>query len=226
MDETKSIKDKDAIKHKEHRLDKSVVTLTLKQLLFIVVFFLLVSNMITFILVRSVYREEILKLQYLIDIKNKGKEEKVGDIKNELEKVQPRKMSGEKIQKLSLAIYESYEENFSLLIFKPSEIVRLIHVESGFIDDAVSHKGALGCMQLMPPTAVAYNVNDVFDCEDSVRGGLRYLAYLATTYKTKELALMGYLTGEENLNWHLRQFRERKIPFPDYLHEYVRKVLI
>ena len=209
----------------KHR-DKPVVVITLKQLLFIMGFLLLVSNVITFILVRSMHREEVLKLQYLLDIKNKGKDEKIGDIKNELEKVQPRKMSGEKIQKLSLAIYDSYEENPSLLIFKPSEIVRLIHVESGFIDDAVSHKGALGCMQLMPLTAVAYNVNDAFDCEENVRGGLRYLAHLANTYKNKELALMGYLTGEVNLNWHLRQFRDRKTPFPEYLHEYVGKVLI
>lgn len=225
MEEPKSIKDKtdfikDGIKHKEHRLDKSVVTLTLKQLLFIVVFFLLVSNVITFILVRSVYREEVLKLQYLIDIKNKGKDEKLGDIKNELEKVQPRKMSGEKIQKLSFAIYDSYEEYPSLLIFKPSEIVRLIHVESGFIDDAVSHKGALGCMQLMPLIVVAYNVNDVFDCEDSVRGGLRYLAHLANIYKTKELALYAYYTGEKNLDYWLK-----KGIIPEYLIEYKDKVI-
>lgn len=212
------------IKHPYKKSPKVfTVTLSLHQLILLLVSVLLLTNVITGYIAYSFSKEKIGKLELLLDlITNKDKTKKQEDIESELNKrVLPKKMSAEKIKRLAFAIYESYEKYPSLLIFKPSEIVRLIHVESGFIEDAVSHKGALGCMQLMPLTAVAYNVNDVFDCEDSVRGGLRYLAHLANTYKNKELALYAYYTGEKNLNYWLK-----KGTIPEYLIEYKDKVVI
>jgi hypothetical protein len=78
---------------------------------------------------------------------------------------------------------------------------RLIHsviqVESNYDPDAVSPKGALGLMQLIPSTARRFGVADVFDPEDNVQGGARYLKYLLGLYKGDEaLALAAYNAGE------------------------------
>lgn len=78
---------------------------------------------------------------------------------------------------------------------------RLIHsviqVESNYDPDAVSPKGALGLMQLIPSTARRFGVADVFDLEDNVQGGARYLKYLLGLYKGDEaLALAAYNAGE------------------------------
>lgn len=217
------------IKHPYKKSPKVfTVTLSLHQLILLLVSVLLLTNVITGYIAYSFSKEKIGKLELLLDlITNKDKTKKQEDIESELNKrVLPKKMSVEKIKRLAFAIYISYEKYPSLQLFTISDTIRLIQVESGFDEYAVSDKGAEGCLQLMPTTASAYGVQNSFDCEENVKGGLKYLAHLANKYRSKELALMGFFTGEENLNWHIRQFRDRKIPFPDYLHEYVSKVLI
>ncbi|MDH3639250.1 MAG: transglycosylase SLT domain-containing protein, partial [Gammaproteobacteria bacterium] len=54
-------------------------------------------------------------------------------------------------------------------------IKAIIHAESAFDRYAVSEKGALGLMQLMPATADRYGVDSAFDPHQNVRGGIRYL---------------------------------------------------
>ncbi len=78
---------------------------------------------------------------------------------------------------------------------------RLVHsviqVESNYDPNAVSPKGALGLMQLIPATARRFGVSDVFDPEDNIEGGTRYLKYLLGLYKGDEsLALAAYNAGE------------------------------
>jgi len=73
----------------------------------------------------------------------------------------------------------------------------VIQVESNYDSQAVSPKGALGLMQLIPSTAKRFGVADVFDPADNIQGGARYLKYLLGLYGgDQSLALAAYNAGE------------------------------
>jgi soluble lytic murein transglycosylase-like protein len=73
----------------------------------------------------------------------------------------------------------------------------VVRVESAYDPHAVSRKGALGLMQLMPATAVRLDVDDPFDPEQNVRGGMREFARLINRYSGNfALALAAYNAGE------------------------------
>ena len=73
----------------------------------------------------------------------------------------------------------------------------LIRVESNYNPFAVSSKGALGLMQLVPSTARRFGVADVFNPAQNVEGGVRYLKYLLDLYEGDDrLALAAYNAGE------------------------------
>jgi hypothetical protein len=79
----------------------------------------------------------------------------------------------------------------------PELIHSVIRAESNYDPYAVSPKGALGLMQLIPSTARRFGVSDVFDPVDNIQGGARYLKYLLGLYKgDKALALAAYNAGE------------------------------
>jgi len=80
----------------------------------------------------------------------------------------------------------------------PPELIHsVIQVESNYDPFAVSPKGALGLMQLIPATARRFGVSDVFDPADNIQGGARYLKYLLELYKGDDaLALAAYNAGE------------------------------
>lgn len=72
----------------------------------------------------------------------------------------------------------------------------VIKVESNYNADAVSHKGAVGLMQLMPETARRYGVLDARDPAANVLGGARYLKYLLALFDADlALALAAYNAG-------------------------------
>ena len=69
-------------------------------------------------------------------------------------------------------------------------------VESGGRPDAVSPKGAIGLMQLMPGTAADMGVDDPFDPEQNIEGGVKYLSLLTDKYgEDKEKILAAYNAG-------------------------------
>ncbi len=96
----------------------------------------------------------------------------------------------------------------------------LIRVESGYDPRAVSHKGAMGLMQLMPATASRLGVRNPFDPEQNVRGGMREFARLVEVYRGNlKLALAAYNAGEGAVS------RFRGVPPYRETRNYVSKIL-
>jgi soluble lytic murein transglycosylase-like protein len=79
----------------------------------------------------------------------------------------------------------------------PKELVHaIITQESGWNPSAVSAKGAMGLMQLMPATAQEYGVRNPFDISENLSGGVRYLADLMQQFGGDfRLVLAAYYRG-------------------------------
>jgi soluble lytic murein transglycosylase-like protein len=79
----------------------------------------------------------------------------------------------------------------------PQLIHSVIKVESNYNAHAISSKGALGLMQLIPATARRFGVSDVFNPVQNIQGGTKYLRYLLDLYNGNyALALAAYNAGE------------------------------
>jgi len=79
----------------------------------------------------------------------------------------------------------------------PELLHSVIKVESDYNPYAVSPKGAMGIMQLIPSTARRFGVSNVFDPIENIEGGASYLAYLLEMFHgNAELALAAYNAGE------------------------------
>jgi soluble lytic murein transglycosylase-like protein len=73
----------------------------------------------------------------------------------------------------------------------------VIRAESNYNIQAVSNKGALGMMQLIPSTARRFGVQNPFDPKQNVEGGVRYLRFLLDYYKNDyPKAIAAYNAGE------------------------------
>ena len=87
-------------------------------------------------------------------------------------------------------------EHASLHSVRPALVRAVIQAESAFNPGARSVKGAMGLMQLMPATAVAYGVSNAFDPAENIRAGVAYLRGLLDRYsQNEELALAAYNAG-------------------------------
>jgi soluble lytic murein transglycosylase-like protein len=81
---------------------------------------------------------------------------------------------------------------------EPNLLRAVIVVESGFNSRAVSKKGAVGLMQLMPATASRFGVSNRYDPIQNIRGGAAYLKFLMDRFgHDMRLALAAYNAGEE-----------------------------
>lgn len=117
--------------------------------------------------------------------------------------------------------FDSLIEEFSRKYNVDFALVKaMIRVESGFNPLAVSRKGAMGLMQLMPETAQRMNVVNVFNPRENIEGGIRYFRYLLSLFNNDlRLSLAAYNAGE-NIVSELRSIP----PYRETI-DYVRKVL-
>lgn len=108
-------------------------------------------------------------------------------------------------------------------IFEVDEaLVRaVVHAESWFKPEAVSHAGAQGLMQLMPATQRRFGVSNPFDPLDNVTAGVAYLAWLIEEFGgDTDRVIAAYNAGENAVRRH-----GGIPPFPE-TREYVRRVNI
>lgn len=102
----------------------------------------------------------------------------------------------------------------------PDIVKGIIHVESGYNPQALSCKGAMGLMQLMPETASILGVSDPWDPLENITGGTKYISYLLKKYNgdlTKALA--AYNAGPAAVDSY------NGIPPYQETQDYVRSVL-
>ena len=79
----------------------------------------------------------------------------------------------------------------------PHLVHAVILAESAYNPKALSHKGAMGLMQLIPKTAQRYGVTDPWNPSQNIKGGVTYLRDLLQRFDDIELTLAAYNAGEE-----------------------------
>ncbi len=118
------------------------------------------------------------------------------------------------------ANYETYIQSSSIKYNLDPELVKaLIMVESQFTYKAVSNKGAMGLMQLMPATARGLGVKDSFDPEQNIEGGCHYLRDMLDTFdQNLKLACAAYNAGPHNVK------RYKGVPPFKETQKYIKKI--
>jgi len=137
----------------------------------------------------------------------------------------PPKSPPEKIPKVLKPILTEAAWHYGL----PVPLIRaLIKVESNFNSAAVSPKGAMGLMQLMPGTASDLEVRDPHCPRENVLAGCRYFRYLLDTFKQSlPLALAAYNAGPHrvvNAGYRVPEIKETQEFVTDVLENYYRNV--
>lgn len=115
----------------------------------------------------------------------------------------------------SMIAYHAESQNLD-----PKLVMALIQAESNYNARAVSKKGAIGLMQLMPGTAKLLRVSDPYDPDENLRGGTTYLRKMIDRFAGRiEFAVAAYNAGPGAVEKHggIPPYRETR--------DYVRKVL-
>lgn len=101
----------------------------------------------------------------------------------------------------------------------PELVASVIAVESNFNPKAVSWRSARGLMQLMPQTAARFGVTDIFDPQQNIEAGTKYLKELMVQYNNDlSLTLAAYNAGPDKVGQY------RSIPPYRETRDYVRRV--
>ena len=95
--------------------------------------------------------------------------------------------------------YNGIVDTVAKRYYLPPELIHsIIRAESNYDPFAISPKGAMGLMQLMPETARIYKVKNVFDPQDNIEGGVKYLNDLIKLFNSDtDLVLAAYNAGQE-----------------------------
>lgn len=102
----------------------------------------------------------------------------------------------------------------------PRLVAAIVAVESEFNPHAVSRRGAQGLMQLMPATAAGLDVQDSFDMQENLEGGVRHLRVLMDRFHNDlPLVLAAYNAGDRPVIVH------RGVPPYPQTRRYVIRVL-
>lgn len=125
------------------------------------------------------------------------------------------------VRPIGAGVYDDYFIAAGTMVnLEPAILKAMAAQESGFNPRAVSPKGAMGMMQLMPATALELGVDDPFDAEQSISGGARYLRGLVDSLGGDlTLAIAAYNCGERAVR------RSMAIPHIEETQDYVRRVL-
>jgi hypothetical protein len=100
----------------------------------------------------------------------------------------------------------------------PELVAAVVETESDFREKLVSGKNAQGLMQILPSTGRLMGAEDLFDPDENVAAGAKYLRYLFDRFDDERLAIAAYNAGEGNVE----KFGGIP-PFPETLN-YLRKV--
>lgn len=133
---------------------------------------------------------------------------------------------------ISFKKYSKSAEKYACIYGVEKELVlAVIKTESSFNENALSKKGAVGLMQLLPSTAdyiakrVGYNgVINLYDKDVNVNLGTAYLKYLLDKFGNVKYALMAYNAGEGRVNKWLKEGLVEPVPYKE-TDLYVKKVL-
>lgn len=126
-------------------------------------------------------------------------------------------------QSASLAIPKKLqgliERTASRFQVDPKLVDAIIRVESEYNPQAVSPKGAMGLMQLIPATAERFRVGDPFDPGQNIQGGVTFLKYLLDRFNGSiPLSVAAYNAGENRVE------HDGGVPAIPETLQYVRKV--
>lgn len=133
--------------------------------------------------------------------------------------VRQKAMSCTRFRKVELSSHPIIVDAANRCRVDPALVKAIIMAESGYNPRAVSSKGAKGLMQLMPATAQWLGVEDVFDPEHNINGGVEYFGMLLNQFDGDvRLALAAYNAGSRKVRHY------RGIPPFKATRLYIKKV--
>ncbi len=140
-------------------------------------------------------------------------------IMNEPSEARSRRLSDRLLAVPDPKLAEAIDRHAIERALEPRLVRALVQVESGYNRGALSNKGAIGLMQLMPDTANDLAVRDPWDTEQNLSGGTGYLRQLIDRFGGIDLALAAYNAGPEAV------VKYGGIPPFEETRNYVRQVL-
>lgn len=117
-------------------------------------------------------------------------------------------------------IYQKPIQIYSRIYGVDEELIHaIVRQESCFNEGAHSRVGAIGLMQLMPQTALSLRINDPWNPEHNIQGGIKYIAKMLKRFEGEpKLAIAAYNAGPGNVN------KYKGIPPFKETRKYVKKV--
>jgi len=123
-------------------------------------------------------------------------------------------------------IYQKPIQIYSRIYGVDEELVHaIVRQESCFNEGAHSRVGAIGLMQLMPQTALSLRINDPWNPEHNIQGGIKYIAMMLKRFEGKpKLAIAAYNAGPGNVNKYkgIPPFKETRNYVKKVYSEYLR----